>query len=84
MAAGDFLLVELALAVWTGSLSLLADAVHMLVDAGGVLLSLVAIWFAERPATSRKTYGYYRVEILAALVNGVVLCLVALGILVAA
>ena len=66
---------------WTGSLSLLADAVHMLVDAGGLLLSLVAIWFAERPATSRKTYGYYRVEILAALVNGVVLCLLALGIL---
>ena len=78
---GGFLLVELALAAWTGSVSLLADAVHMLVDAGGILLSLAAIWFAERPATTRKTYGYYRVEILAALVNGVVLCVVALGIL---
>jgi cobalt-zinc-cadmium efflux system protein len=78
---GSFLVVELALAAWTGSVSLFADAVHMLVDAGGILLSLVAIWFAERPATSRKTYGYYRVEILAALVNGVVLCIVALGIL---
>ena len=74
-------MVELALAAWTGSVSLLADAVHMLVDAGGILLSLGAIWFAERPATARKTYGYYRVEILAALVNGVVLCVVALGIL---
>ena len=61
--------------------SLLADAVHLLVDAGGILLSLVAIWFAERPATAKKTYGYYRVEILAALVNGVVLCVLALGIL---
>ena len=80
---GSFLVVELALAVWTGSVSLFADAVHMLVDAGGILLSLVAIWFAERPATSRKTYGYYRVEILAALVNGVVLCVMAVGILLA-
>jgi cobalt-zinc-cadmium efflux system protein len=78
---GGFLLVEVVLAVWTGSVSLLADAVHMLVDAGGILLSLAAIWFGERPATTKKTYGYYRVEILAALVNGVVLCVVALGIL---
>jgi cobalt-zinc-cadmium efflux system protein len=55
----------------------------MLVDAGGVLLSLLAVWFAERPATPAKTYGYYRVEILAALVNGVLLCVMAVGILVA-
>ncbi len=77
-----FLLVEAGVGLWTGSLSLLADAVHMLVDAGGVLLSLLAVWFAERPATPAKTYGYYRVEILAALVNGVVLCVMAVGILV--
>jgi len=62
-----FLLVEASVGLWTGSLSLLADATHMLVDAGGVLLSLLAVWFAERPATPAKTYGYYRVEILAAL-----------------
>ena len=78
-----FLVVEAAVGVWTGSLSLLADAVHMLVDAGGVLLSLLAVWFAERPATPAKTYGYYRVEILAALVNGVVLSVMAVGILLA-
>ena len=78
-----FLVVEAAVGVWTGSLSLLADAVHMLVDAGGVLLSLLAVWFAERPATPAKTYGYYRVEILAALVNGVVLCVMAVGSLLA-
>lgn len=75
------LLVELTVALWTGSLSLLADAVHLFTDAGGLLLSLGAIWAAERPATATKTYGYYRVEILAALVNGVVLCLLAAGIL---
>ena len=77
-----FLLVEAGVGFWTGSLALLADATHMLVDAGGVLLSLLAVWFAERPATPAKTYGYYRVEILAALVNGVVLCAVAVVILI--
>lgn len=76
-----FLIAETVVALWTGSLSLLADAVHMTIDAGSLLLSLVAIWFAERPPTPEKTYGYYRVEILAALANGVVLCVVALGIL---
>jgi cobalt-zinc-cadmium efflux system protein len=76
--------VEVAVAGATGSLSLLADAAHMLVDTGGLLMSLLAIWFAERPPTPAKTYGYYRVEILAALVNGVVLCLLAVGILVKA
>jgi len=79
-----FLAVETAAALWTGSLALLADAAHMLVDAAAVLLSLVAVWFAERPATPGKTYGYYRVEILAALVNGVVLCLLAVWILIEA
>ena len=78
-----FLLVEAAVGLWTGSLALLADATHMLVDAGGILLSLLAVWFAERPATPAKTYGYYRVEILAALVNSVVLCVMAIAILVA-
>ena len=79
-----FLIIEAGVGLWTGSLSLLADAAHMLVDAGGLLLSLGAVWFAERPAPPEKTYGYYRVEILAALVNGVVLCLLAVGILVKA
>jgi len=76
-----FLLAELAVGLWTGSLSLLADAVHMTADAAGVGLSLIAIRFAERPATATKTYGYYRVEILAAVVNGVVLCVLAVFIL---
>jgi len=53
----------------------------MFTDAGAILLSLGAIWVAERPATATKTYGYYRVEILATLVNGVLLCVLALVIL---
>lgn len=68
-----FLLIEVAGGLWTGSLALLADAGHMLADAAGLGLSLLAIWFAGKPATHEKTYGYYRVEILAALANSLVL-----------
>src|SRR5215813_14160971 len=63
---------------WTGSLALLADAGHMLTDAAALILALTAIWFASRPATSKKTFGYYRLEIIAALVNGVALVVIAL------
>jgi cobalt-zinc-cadmium efflux system protein len=79
-----FLVFEAAAALWTGSLALLADAVHMLADAGGLALALFAVWIAARPPTPVKTYGYYRAEILAALVNALVLLAVAGGILVEA
>ena len=79
-----FMVVQVVVGWWTNSLALLADAAHLFVDAAGVGLSLLAVWFAERPATAEKTYGYYRVEILAAVVNGVVLCVLALAILVEA
>ena len=78
------MLVQVIVGWWTNSLALLADAAHLFVDTAGVGLSLLAVWFAERPATPEKTYGYYRVEILAALVNGVVLCVLAIVILVEA
>ena len=78
------MVVQVVVGWWTNSLALLADAAHLFVDAAGVGLSLLAVWFAERPATAEKTYGYYRVEILAALVNGVVLCVLAIAILVEA
>jgi cobalt-zinc-cadmium efflux system protein len=81
---GGFLLVEVAAAFWTGSLALLADAGHMLTDVAGVGLALFAIWVAARPPTPAKTYGYYRAEILAALVNAVALLAVAGFILVEA
>src|SRR6266446_4330041 len=68
-----FLVVEVAGAVWSGSLALLADAGHMLADAAGLGLALFAIWIATRPPTPAKSYGYYRAEILAALVNAIVL-----------
>jgi cobalt-zinc-cadmium efflux system protein len=61
----------------TGSLALLAHAAHMLTDAGGLALALVAIRFSERAATPAKTYGYARTEVLAALANAVVLLVLA-------
>jgi cobalt-zinc-cadmium efflux system protein len=63
---------------WTGSLALLADAGHMLADVAALALALLAMWFSARPATPSKTYGYYRLEILAALINGAALVLISL------
>ena len=63
------------------SLALLADAGHMLTDAAAMTLTLTAIWFASKPATPRKTFGYYRLEILAAFVNGVALVLISLFVI---
>src|SRR5437870_6379699 len=63
---------------WTGSLALMADAGRMLADVVALMFALMAVWFAARPATPNKTFGYYRLEILAALVNGVALILISL------
>ena len=65
----------------TGSLALLADAGHMLTDAGALGLALFAIQYAERAATPQKTYGYLRTEILAALINAIALLLISFFIL---
>jgi cobalt-zinc-cadmium efflux system protein len=68
-----FMVVE-AIGGWiSGSLALLADAGHMLTDVGALGLTLLTAWIARRPASARKTYGYLRWEILAALVNGATL-----------
>ena len=76
-----YMAVEVAGGLITGSLALLADAAHMLTDAGGLALALLAIRFGERPATPQRTYGYLRAEILAALANAVVLLLLTVYIL---
>ena len=68
-----FVIFEAGLGLYTGSLILLADAGHMATDAVALSLALLAIWVAGRPANQRKTYGYYRAEILTALVNVVLL-----------
>jgi len=79
-----YCVVEAVAGVWAGSLALLADAAHMLGDAGALALALFATWLASRPPTPAKTYGYYRAEILAALVNAVLPLFIAGGILVEA
>jgi len=76
-----FMVVEVVGGLWTGSLALLADAAHMLTDVGGLLLALVAIRFAARPATPERTFGYVRMEVLSALANAVVLLLLTVYIL---
>ncbi|MGI0016822.1 MAG: cation diffusion facilitator family transporter, partial [Nitrososphaera sp.] len=68
-----YLFAEVIGGLLTRSLALLADAGHMLTDVAGLGLALFAIKFAERPATPERTYGYYRVEILAAQTNAIVL-----------
>ncbi len=68
-----FLVVEVVGGIMANSLALLADAGHMLSDVGALGLSLLALAWTARPPTERKTYGYHRLEILVALVNGLVL-----------
>jgi cobalt-zinc-cadmium efflux system protein len=76
-----YLIAEVVGGLLTHSLALLADAGHMLTDVAGLGLALMAIQFAERPATPERIYGFYRVEILAALTNGVVLIGISIYIL---
>ncbi|MBI3803545.1 MAG: cation transporter [Nitrospirae bacterium] len=76
-----YLIIEVIGGLLTGSLALLADAGHMLTDVGGLAISLFAMWFAQRPPTPQKSYGYYRVEILGALLNAVILIFISFYIL---
>jgi cobalt-zinc-cadmium efflux system protein len=73
LLTAGFMLIE-AIGGWvSGSLALVADAGHMLTDVGALALALMSARMARRPADPRRTWGYLRLEILAALVNGVVL-----------
>ena len=68
-----FFVVELVGGLLTNSLALIADAGHMFSDVAALGLSLVALLYTQKPPTFRRTFGYHRLEILAALVNGLVL-----------
>jgi cobalt-zinc-cadmium efflux system protein len=76
--------VEVVGGLLTGSLALLADAVHMLSDNVALGLALVAVWLAGRPGTPERSFGYQRAEVLAALVNGLVLVALSIWIFVEA
>lgn len=79
-----YMLAEVVSGWLTGSLALLADSGHLLGDVLGLAMAVGAIRFARRPATADRTYGFYRAEILAALLNGIALILVAGWIVYAA
>lgn len=78
---GSFLIAEVVGAFATNSLALLSDAAHMLTDVAALIIALVALRLARRPADTKRTFGYYRAEILAAVLNAVLLFLAAVYIL---
>ena len=73
LLTGTFMIVEAAGGIISGSLALLADAGHMLVDTAALALAWFAVHLGHRPADPRRSYGYHRAQVLAAFVNGVVL-----------
>ena len=75
-----YLVAEVVGGYLANSLALLADAGHMLSDVAALALSLFAVWIAQKPATARRTFGYYRTEILAALANAATLIAISIYI----
>lgn len=75
------LVAEVIGGFWTNSLALLSDAAHVFMDLFALTLSLAAIRLAARPVSDRRTYGWHRAEILASLINGLSLLIIAVGIL---
>ncbi|MBS2004357.1 MAG: cation transporter, partial [Cyanobacteria bacterium SZAS LIN-5] len=78
---GTYMVIECVTGYFTGSLAMFADAGHMLSDVAALVLSLLAVWFASKPATPGKTYGYYRSEILAGFFNALALVVLSLVVL---
>lgn len=83
LLTGIYLIIEVIGGILTNSVALLSDAGHMLTDVASLALALLATWFATREATAEKSYGYYRLEIIAALLNGVTLLAISGGIIYA-
>ncbi len=84
LLTASFMCVEAVAGFWTGGLALLADATHMLADAGALGLALFAAEWAKKPRSAKSTFGYRRGEVLAAFMNGVALAVTAIGIIVEA
>ena len=78
---GIYFLIELAVGLWTGSVAVISDAFHTFSAVGGVLVAIVAARLARRPADSRRTFGWYRAEIIGALANGAFLLVMALVVI---
>jgi len=84
LLTAGFMVVEFVGGLLTNSLALLSDAGHMLTDVAALTLSMLALWFASKPPTARKSFGFHRTEILAALVNGVAIVVIAVLIVIEA
>lgn len=80
----SFMVVELVVGLWAGSLALVADAGHMLNDSGALALSLFVTWIAFRPRTAKHTYGYRRAEVMGAFINSVTLTVAGIWIIIEA
>ncbi len=79
-----FAFLEAAGGFWSGSLALLGDAGHMFSDSAALALAAFAAWVARRPPSARHSYGLARAEVIAALMNGLLMLTVVIGIVVAA
>jgi cobalt-zinc-cadmium efflux system protein len=76
-----YFVVQIIIGVAIGSLALISDAGHMLIDVCGLVMALIAMYFSQRPATPNRTYGFYRAEILTPLLNSTFLILLSFYIL---
>lgn len=79
---GIYFLIELAIGIYTGSIAVISDAFHTFSAVGGVVLAIIAARIARRPASSTYTFGWYRAEMVGALLNGVFLAAMAIVVLV--
>jgi len=79
---GIYFIIEMAIGLWTGSIAVISDAFHTFSAVGGVLVAIVAAKLARRPADEDRSFGWYRAEIIGALVNGGFLLAMALIVIV--
>ena len=79
--SSSYFTISIITVLTTGSLALLSEAGHVLADMGGIALALFAIIYTRKPATPQRSYGFYRMEILASFVNSVILALLSVYIL---
>jgi cobalt-zinc-cadmium efflux system protein len=78
----SYFVIQIIAGVKIGSLAVISDAGHMLIDVAGLVMALLAISFTQKPATPTRTYGFYRGEILASLLNSIFLILLSVFILI--
>jgi cobalt-zinc-cadmium efflux system protein len=81
LLTSGFFLIQIVVGFRIGSLAVISDAGHMLIDAAGLLMALLAISFTQKPSTPKRTYGFYRAEILASLLNSIFLIILSMFIL---